>query len=144
MVTVNTSPIAQAAAGGRLLEHGCSLVHANERKSEVYRVGLDRIVDGLARRFPDPSGSGVSGNSPEGGFFVVVRVPFGVTGAVLERSAREHRVLWTPLHHFYGAAAAGTGTGVGPLRCLRLSCSALGPESIEEALDRFAAFVRSC
>ncbi|MCX2928436.1 PLP-dependent aminotransferase family protein [Streptomyces sp. NEAU-W12] len=144
MVTVNTSPLAQAVAGGRLLEHGCSLVRANERESEVYREGLDRIVDGLARRFPDLSVSGVSWNSPEGGFFVVVQVPFDVTDAVLERSARDHRVLWTPLHHFYNAAAADTGTGVGPLRCLRLSCSALGPEDIEEALDRFAAFVRSC
>ncbi|WP_426521886.1 PLP-dependent aminotransferase family protein [Streptomyces sp. MH13] len=143
MVTVNTSPIAQAVAGGRLLEHGCSLVRATERESEVYREGLDRIVEGLARRFPDPSASGVSWNSPEGGFFVVVDVPFDVTDAVLERSAREHRVLWTPLHHFYDAAASETGAGVGPLRRLRLSCSALGPEDVEEALDRFAAFVRS-
>ncbi|MFI5571892.1 aminotransferase class I/II-fold pyridoxal phosphate-dependent enzyme [Streptomyces sp. NPDC051740] len=37
MVTRNTSLIAQAVAGGRLLEHGCSLVHATERESEVYR-----------------------------------------------------------------------------------------------------------
>jgi (S)-3,5-dihydroxyphenylglycine transaminase len=85
----------------------------------------------------------VSWNSPEGGFFVVVDVPFDVTDAVLERSARDHRVLWTPLHHFYDAAAPESGAGAGPLRCLRLSCSALGPEDIEEALDRFAAFVRS-
>ncbi|MEZ3183051.1 PLP-dependent aminotransferase family protein [Streptomyces pimonensis] len=143
MVTVNTSPIAQAVAGGRLLEHGCSLVRANEREREVYREGLDRIVGGLARRFPDPSASGVRWNSPEGGFFVVVDVPFDVTDAALERSVRDHRVLWTPLHHFYDAAASETGAGVGPLRCLRLSCSALGPEETEEALDRFAAFVRS-
>jgi (S)-3,5-dihydroxyphenylglycine transaminase len=52
-------------------------------------------------------------------------------------------VLWTPLHHFYDAVASGTGTGIEPLRCLRLSCNALGPEDIDEALDRFAAFVRS-
>jgi (S)-3,5-dihydroxyphenylglycine transaminase len=142
MVTVNTSPIAQAVAGGRLLEHGCSLVRANERESAVYRQGLDRILDGLARRFP--ASSGVSWNSPEGGFFVVVTVPFDVTDEVLERSARDHRVLWTPLHHFYDATAADTGTAAGPLRCLRLSCSSLGPQDIDEALDRFADLVRSC
>ena len=105
--------------------------------------GLDRIVDGLARRFPDPSASGVSWNSPEGGFFVAVDVPFDVTDSALERSAGDHRVLWTSLHHFYDTAASGTGTGIEPLRCLRLSWSALGPEDIEETLDRFAAFVRS-
>jgi (S)-3,5-dihydroxyphenylglycine transaminase len=31
MLTVNTSPIAQAVVGGKLLEHGCSLVSANVR-----------------------------------------------------------------------------------------------------------------
>lgn len=131
MVTVNTSPIAQAVAGGRLLEHGCSLVSATRREADVYRESLSRLLDGLAARFP--ATSGVRWNTPAGGFFVVVEVPFDVTDESLERSARDHRVLWTPLHHFYGSTV--------PLRCLRLSCSAVDPDDVEEALDRFAAFV---
>jgi (S)-3,5-dihydroxyphenylglycine transaminase len=134
MVTINTSPLAQAVVGGRLLEHDCSLARANAREAEIYRRGLTQLLDGLARRFPQPSP--VTWNSPDGGFFVVVTVPFDVTDALLERSARDHRVLWTPLHHFY--------VGAPPLRQLRLSCSVLSPGEIEEALDRFADFVRTC
>ena len=52
MVTVNTSPIAQAVIGGRLLEHGCSLVEANVRERAVYARNLRLMVDGLAQRFP--------------------------------------------------------------------------------------------
>ncbi|MCX4409544.1 MULTISPECIES: PLP-dependent aminotransferase family protein [unclassified Streptomyces] len=133
MLTVNTSPLAQAVVGGRLLEYGCSLQRATAREAEVYQRGLTRLLDGLARRFPGPSL--VTWNRPAGGFFVVVTVPFDVTNAQVERSARAHRVLWTPLHHFY--------EGPGPLRQLRLSCSSLEPSDIDRALDRFADFVRS-
>ncbi|QFZ79124.1 aminotransferase class I/II-fold pyridoxal phosphate-dependent enzyme [Streptomyces fagopyri] len=133
MITVNTSPLAQAVVGGRLLEHGCSLERANAREAVFYRRGLERLSDGLARRFPAPCP--VTWNAPDGGFFVVVSVPFEVTDALLERSAREHRVLWTPLHPFYDSP--------GPMRQLRLSCSALPPDGIDEALDRFAVFVRA-
>ena len=52
MVTVNTSPIAQAVIGGRLLEHGCSLVAANARERSAYTRNLRHLVAGLARRFP--------------------------------------------------------------------------------------------
>lgn len=131
MVTVNTSPIAQAVAGGRLLEHDCSLVAATRREAEVYREGLRRMLDGLAERLP--TASGVRWNVPAGGFFVVVEVPFEVTPEVLETSAGDYGVLWTPLHHFYGSQV--------PLRCLRLSCSAIDPADMPRALDRFASFV---
>ncbi|MEV5176586.1 PLP-dependent aminotransferase family protein [Streptomyces flaveolus] len=133
MLTVNTSPVAQAVVGGALLEHDCSLVHATVREAETYRHGLTRLLDGLARRFPRPSP--VTWSAPAGGFFVVVTVPFDVTEADVELSARDHGVLWTPLHHFY--------PGSGPLRQLRLSCSSLGPTEMDTALDRFAAFVRA-
>ena len=43
----------------------------------------------------------MSWNTPAGGFFVVVTVPFAVDDALLERSARDFGVLWTPMHHFY-------------------------------------------
>ncbi len=135
MLTVNTSPIAQAVAGGRLLEHGCSLVRANVRETEHYRVNRRRLLNGLADRFRpgDPGAAGVSWNSPTGGFFVVVTVPFAADDALLERSARVHGVLWTPMHHFY--------LGEGGLNQLRLSCAALTPEQIDLGLDRLHALV---
>ncbi|NJP30931.1 PLP-dependent aminotransferase family protein [Micromonospora sp. HSS6-12] len=131
MVTVNTSPIAQAVVGGALLEHGCSLVAATARERAAYTRNLHHLVDGLGRRFP--AGSPVRWTVPTGGFFVVVTVPFPVDDALLHRSAREYGVLWTPMAHFYDDGA--------PVHALRLSVSAVTPAEIDVGLDRLAALV---
>ncbi|MFE7809371.1 PLP-dependent aminotransferase family protein [Streptomyces sp. NPDC057430] len=136
MVTVNTSPITQAIVAGRLLENGYSLVAANQRETAAHRGRLRRLLRGLAERFPEPadgSPAQVRWNTPDGGFFVVVSVPFTATDSLLEHSARVHRVLWTPMHHFYDNAP--------PMRRLRLSCSALSLEQIDDGLDRLASFI---
>ena len=130
MVTVNTSAIAQAMIGGKLLENGCSLVAANERERTVYAANLRAITDGLATRFP---GGEVTWTVPSGGFFVVVTVPFPVDDALLERSAQEYGVLWTPMSHFYDGDA--------PVNALRLSCSAVTPAQIDAGLNRLAALI---
>ncbi|MEH0936379.1 PLP-dependent aminotransferase family protein [Micromonospora sp. CPCC 205543] len=131
MVTVNTSPLAQAMVGGALLEHDCSLAAANQRERAAYGRNLRHLLDGLDRRFPAPSP--VRWNAPAGGFFVVVTVPFAVDDALLRRSAERYGVLWTPMAHFYD-------DGV-PVGALRLSISAVTPEQIDLGLDRFAALV---
>ena len=132
MLTVNTSPIAQAVVGGKLLENDCSLLAANERERAVYTRNMRLMVDGLAARFPDP-GLGVRYNVPVGGFFVVVTVPFGVDDALLERSAADYGVLWTSMHHFYEPGVR--------VNALRLSCSTVTPEQIELGLDRVARLI---
>ena len=131
MLTVNTSPIAQAVVAGKLLEFDCSLVKATVDERAHYRKNLARTLDGLARRFP--AGSGVTWNAPSGGFFVVLTMPFPIDDDLLRYSAREHGVLWTPMHHFVD--------GGGATRQLRLSVSLLTPEEIDAGLDRFAAMV---
>ena len=49
-----------------------------------------------ARSRPD-----VRWNVPDGGFFVVLDVPVRADEALLEESARELGVLWTPMSFFY-------------------------------------------
>nr|WP_223243500.1 PLP-dependent aminotransferase family protein [Streptomyces sp. CBMA123] len=129
MVTVNTSPIAQAVVGGALLEHDFSLERANAREREIYRDNLDRVLAGLRSRFGGHPG--ITWSVPTGGFFVCVTVPFTVDDALLEHSARRHGVLWTPMSHFY-SAAGGTNS-------LRLSVSSLTGPAIDDGLDRLAA-----
>ncbi|MFI6781242.1 aminotransferase class I/II-fold pyridoxal phosphate-dependent enzyme [Micromonospora sp. NPDC050276] len=138
MVTVNTSPIAQAVIGGRLLEHGCSLVATNDRERAAYTRNMRHLVAGLTRRFPavpdQPDRlAPVRWTVPAGGFFVVVTVPFPVDDALLGRSARDYGVLWTPMAHFYDDTA--------PVCALRLSVSAVTPEQIDVGLDRLAALI---
>jgi (S)-3,5-dihydroxyphenylglycine transaminase len=132
MLTVNTPALAQAIVGGTLLEHGCSLVRANEKVRKVYAANRARLVDGLAARFG--AGTPITWNTPAGGFFVVVTVPFPSDDALLTRSARDYGVLWTPMHHFYDVDNNG-------LRSLRLSCSALTPEQIDTGLDRLSRLI---
>lgn len=135
MLTVNTPALAQAVVGGKLLEHGCSLVRANEAVRAVYAANRALLVDGLAARFG--AGSAVTWNVPAGGFFVVVTVPFPADDALLTRSARDYGVLWTPMHHFYDT----DGHGRNGLRSLRLSCSVLTPEQIDTGLDRLSRLI---
>ncbi|MFF3488941.1 PLP-dependent aminotransferase family protein [Streptomyces sp. NPDC002701] len=133
MVTVNTSPIAQAVIGGKLLEHGYSLRAANAREICVYQRNLQLMRDGLAAHFQ--GAPEVSWNSPAGGFFLLLDVPFDADDDMLDISASQYGVLWTPLHHFYADSL--------PRRRLRLSFSHLEPAEMAEGLDRLAAFVRA-
>jgi (S)-3,5-dihydroxyphenylglycine transaminase len=135
MLTVNTSSISQAVIGGFLLESGFSLRAANHDRIAVYRRNLRVLLTALDRCFPagDRDRHGVSWSAPAGGFFVVVDVPVTADAALLDRSARDHGVLWTPMSYFYGDG--------GGLRAIRLSCSALEPDEIEEGVARLAALL---
>ncbi|CAL9329394.1 (S)-3,5-dihydroxyphenylglycine transaminase [Streptomyces sp. enrichment culture] len=136
MVTVNTSPICQAVVGGMLLEHGGSLKALAQRKSELYRRNLALLLDALDRHLSPDAGlpPGVSWSRPAGGFFVRMRLPVPADAALLEIAASEHGILWTPMSQFY---ASGRGDNE-----LRLSCSYLEPDRIEEGVARLAGFLR--
>ncbi|NUT53436.1 MAG: PLP-dependent aminotransferase family protein [Saccharothrix sp.] len=135
MLTVNTSPIAQAVVGGKLLANGGRLTGATTPERRLYDRNLRHLVAGLAERFP-PDADGraeVTWTVPTGGFFVVVTVPFPVDDELLERSARDYGVLWTPMKHFYDDSSE--------VRALRLSCSVVAPDRIDLGLDRLAALI---
>lgn len=135
LLTVNTAPVAQAVIGGYLVESGCSLRAAGKEKTAFYRANLRALLGALERSFgEDPR---VRWNAPAGGFFAVVDVPLTADGAMLEVSGRDFGVLWTPMGFFY---APGSGGG---RRSVRLSCSALPPERVEEGVRRLAELVRA-
>jgi (S)-3,5-dihydroxyphenylglycine transaminase len=130
MVTVNTSPIAQAVIGGVLVSCGYSLRTANREKIAFYRRNLRELLAALKRHFSDPA---VSWNSPGGGFFAVLNVPVRADEKLLELSARDYGVLWTPMSFFY--------TGGGGRHEIRLSCSALATDQIDEGVRRLATLI---
>jgi (S)-3,5-dihydroxyphenylglycine transaminase len=129
MVTVNTSPIAQAVIGGVLVSCGYSLRAANQEKISFYRRNMAALLAALERHFDDPA---ISWNTPSGGFFAVLNVPVRADEKLLELSARDYGVLWTPMSFFY------TGGGS---HAIRLSCSALATDQIEEGVGRLAALI---
>ncbi|MGW7264889.1 aminotransferase-like domain-containing protein [Streptomyces sp. NPDC054842] len=136
MVTLNTSTVAQAVIGGYLLENGCSLKRATAREAAVYRRNLTAVLDGLTSVFrtgPESSPD-VSWNTPRGGMFVVVTLPFLADDDMLEYSASKFGVLWTPMHHFYGGTAG--------FHQARLSFSVLTPEQIALGVERLGRLVQ--
>lgn len=128
MVSVNTSPICQALIGGMLLRHGGSLAALGRTKSALYRANLELLVTNLDRQLAGVVPPAVSWTRPTGGFFVLMRLPVPADAALLAVSAAEYGVLWTPMAQFY--------PGGGGERELRLSCSYLTPEQIEEGVRR--------
>jgi (S)-3,5-dihydroxyphenylglycine transaminase len=135
MLTVNTSPIAQAVIGGMLVDAGCSLRAANRNKIAFYRHNLLTLLDTLDRHFPEPARSerGIRWNVPSGGFFAVLDVPLHADEKLLEISARQYGVLWTPMSFFY--------SGGGGTNAIRLSCSWLDPAQIDEGVRRLARLI---
>jgi len=132
MLTVNTSAVGQAAIGGMLIESGCSLRSANQDRIAFYRRNLQALASALAASFPSAERErrGIRWSEPAGGFFVVVNVPMVADIKLLELSAREYGVLWTPMAFFY---SDGDGD-----QSIRLSCSALEPDQIDEGVRRLA------
>ncbi|WP_020551083.1 hypothetical protein [Embleya scabrispora] len=100
------------------------------------RVGNPaHLLAGLAARFGRrPAADRVHWNSPDGGFLVVLTVPFVADDELMELSAREYGVLWTPMAHFYDP-------GIGPAHRLRLSCGTLDRATIDHGLDRLATLI---
>jgi (S)-3,5-dihydroxyphenylglycine transaminase len=135
MITVNTPSLSQAVIGGLLVQSGCRLRAANAAAISFYRENLRTVLAELERHFPAGRRSelGIGWNSPEGGFFTVVTVPFAADAAALERSAREHGVLWTPMDAFF--------VGGGGRHQLRISSSYLTPDQVAEGVARLAAFI---
>ncbi|MFJ8113202.1 PLP-dependent aminotransferase family protein [Streptomyces sp. NPDC096132] len=134
MLTVNTSPIAQAVVAGRLLENDCSLVAANTRETALYQDNMRCAHDSLTRHFEDVPG--VSWNRPDGGLFLVVDLPFAAGDEELERCAEDHEVIWTPMAHFAADERSR--------RRIRLSVSQLNPAEIDLGVERLRAFVDDC
>ncbi|MEU8199119.1 aminotransferase class I/II-fold pyridoxal phosphate-dependent enzyme [Microbispora amethystogenes] len=131
MVTVNTSPLSQAAVAGALLAADGRVSELNRGTAEYYGDAMRHTLACLERRFAGVPG--VRWNSPTGGFFLALHVPFRADNAALARSAQDFGVIWTPMSYFYPQG--------GGEHTIRLSTSYLTHEEIEEGVARLAEFI---
>jgi (S)-3,5-dihydroxyphenylglycine transaminase len=137
MVTVNTSALSQAAVAGLLLSAGGGISRHNAEAAAHYGDAMQATLEQLEQCFPasDPVSRLVSWNTPAGGFFLTVRVPFRADNAALARSAEDFGVIWTPMSYFY--------PGGGGDDRIRLSTSYLTHAEIGEGIARLARFIRT-
>jgi (S)-3,5-dihydroxyphenylglycine transaminase len=135
MVTVNTSPVSQAVVAGMLLACQGRISELNTETAGYYANAMRSTLRQLERCFPAArrAALGVRWNTPDGGFFLSLRVPFQADNAALARSAEEFGVIWTPMSYFYP-------DGGGEYN-IRLSVSYLSDEEITEGIIRLARFI---
>ena len=135
MVTVNTSPLSQAAVAGMLLSAGGGAAALNADTAAHYGAAMEATLEQLEVFLPEPERTAleVRWNRPSGGFFLTVTVPFAADNAALARSAEEFGVIWTPMSYFYPQG--------GGERVLRLSISYLTHADIREGIARLARFI---
>ncbi|HLG59853.1 MAG TPA: PLP-dependent aminotransferase family protein [Vicinamibacterales bacterium] len=134
LITVNTPPLMQAAVAAVLLGTGGSLEPVVAPKRAQYKMQRDAMLGALARTFSDLNGL-VSWNSPAGGFFLTVTLPFAFGPPELRRCAAEYGVIACPMQFFCLASRRE--------RQIRLSFSYVEPEAIARGIERLGAFVRA-
>ncbi len=131
--TVNTSQITQAVLGGLLLAEEGSLQRLVAPSIDFYRANRDTMVACLAQAFAGME-ERVSWNTPQGGFFLIVTLPFAFKAREAQMCASDYGVLAMPLSFFALNDAHDT--------CVRLAFSNGTPASIRTGVERFSRFVK--
>jgi (S)-3,5-dihydroxyphenylglycine transaminase len=137
MVTVNTPAVSQAVIAGMLLACQGRLSELNTDAAGYYANSMRSTLRQLDRCIPAErrAALGIRWNSPDGGFFLTMRVPFTAGNEALARSAEDFGVIWTPMSYFY---PHGGGD-----HSLRLSVSYLSEQEITEGTSRLASFIEA-
>lgn len=132
MSTVNTPGLTQAVVGGALIDHDFSAARLATSRAEHYRSNL-AVLDGAIQEFLTPLPVAVRPGA--GGFFRVIELPMTADWELLESCASREAVLWMPLSAFYLDRQGDNR--------LRVSCSTLEPEMIQEGVRRLGSFLGS-
>jgi (S)-3,5-dihydroxyphenylglycine transaminase len=137
MVTVNTSPLSQAVVAGMLLSCGGRISDFNTTTAAYYGNAMRATLQQLDKCFPaaQRAALGVRWNSPSGGFFLTMHVPFRADNAALARSAQDFGVIWTPMSYFYPLGGGDYS--------IRLSISYLSQAELAEGISRLTSFIEA-
>ena len=130
--TVNTSQISQAIVGGVLIAKDCSLLQHIAPAIALYRDNHAEMQRCLESTFADRRDC-IAWNEPEGGFFLIVNLPFRFAKEEAEICARDYGVIVMPLSFF--AYDDGCDCQV------RLAFSNVARDDIAKGVARFAKFV---
>jgi (S)-3,5-dihydroxyphenylglycine transaminase len=135
LITVNTSQMSQALAGGILLESDCALKALVQPRLARYRSNRDVLLAALQRELGADArlARSVSWSRPRGGFFLTMTLPFACTDPEVEACAAEHGVIFCPVRWF---ASSGREDQI------RLSFSSVTHAQIDEGVARLARYVR--
>jgi (S)-3,5-dihydroxyphenylglycine transaminase len=134
LLTVNSSPLLQAAVGAILLKHQCSLQPLVTPKLTDYRRNRDLMIECLRNEFASMEEL-VRWNRPTGGFFLTLYLPFPFGKEELQACSSEYGVIVCPMRFF--------SLEPGRESQIRLSFSSVDEKQIRAGIRRLASFVRN-
>jgi (S)-3,5-dihydroxyphenylglycine transaminase len=138
MTSVNTSQLMQAYVGGVLAEQNFSLQRSVDPSVAFYRENRDVMLASLAEHLGP--GSGVndkfSWNSPEGGFFLTIQLPFEFAENEVSVCAENYGVVCMPISFF------SINRPESVMKKARLAFSSVAPDEIREGVARFCTFCK--
>ena len=136
LLSVNTSQLNQAIAGGILIANRFSLRDYVEPRRLTLQLLRDTLLAALEQHFPrhEKWCAQVRWRRPSGGFFLSLQLPFAVNEQDLACSIEQHGVIWTPMDMF--------SIRTQPSREIRLSFSYVTEDQIWRGVQALAAFVR--
>lgn len=132
-VSVNTGQISQSLVGGILLSQDCSLRNWVRPALELYRDNRDAMLAQLAVAFG--TAETVSWNSPAGGFFLSLNLPFVFDSDALKTCAKDFGVIVMPMSFF--------ALDDSHCQSVRLAFSAVSSSEIELAVQRLSSYTDS-
>ncbi|MBO9830633.1 PLP-dependent aminotransferase family protein [Xanthomonas sp. A2111] len=130
-LTVNTGQINQAIVGGHLLQEGGSLRRWIEPVRTLYHANRDLMLTSLQARFCDRGD--ISWNSPEGGFFLTVDLPFVFDADAVAECANNEGVIVMPMSFFAIDRSQDCR--------IRLAFSAIRTERIADGIESLARYI---
>lgn len=132
-LTVNTSQLNQALVGGILLRENFSLARIVEPARLFYENNSNVLRHALEESFADTGGE-VRWDSPVGGFFLSLHLPFEFGAREMVHCAREYGVIAMPMSFF---ALDGSRR-----KSIRIAFSNVEPQQIRAGVDRLSSYVK--
>lgn len=132
--TVNTPAMEQALFASILLKHDYSLIAYNQAQCDFNKKNLQQMLSALEEAFPTDVYPDVKWNRPQGGYFLVLHLPFYFGLVEMEECAEKYGVIVTPISMFSLSNA--------PRSDVRLSFTNVSPELICKGISKFAEYVK--
>lgn len=137
-LTVNTSSINQAILAGIIIKNNFSLKKMLHPKIASLKNRKIRMIDALDKTLRGPDAkwaNNITWNSPIGGFFITVCVPFEINISEMLTCAKIYNVIFTPMYFFY--------IGDGGKNELRLAYSNIAIDNIYSAIFNLSMYFKS-
>ena len=134
LISVNTSQICQSIVGGLLLENGYSLNNSMQTMRHQYKAQRDAMLIALEENLSFDKR--ITWNKPEGGFFIVLSLPFDVGEEDVYDCAQNFGVIFMPISFFTLEKNKNK-------RLIRLAFSNFDCSDITRGVIRFSQYLRT-